>query len=1225
MFLLSCLQQILLKISDAKYGGKSYDNLFMPESIGSVGGGPSGGAGGGRLWFNVTNSMWIDGKITASAGNGQTFGSHPSGGGSGGSIMIHCNLITGYGLILAEGGNGSTYGSMAAGGGAGGRIAMYFVKNTTFSEFRFLANGGRAGGECSSCQLAGESGGPGTIFLYHKIYDHRTLIIDNNGIPNPRNKYINWLDLNQDGGRAWILPLSGEHDFAGGAYRYTMEEIQVYGNGHLAVMPPSKDPSQEVDVEFLGPENLKEYTSGNYNTTIFFKYMIGDRTGSVHVADGQVMDLYREEIDLPFSAYVYSNAYIGLAPDTYIHGVEIHLSGILANVENLTLHHGGYLWLKDGGRTLNETASHYDFQFIRIQDEGRVEAITHPVEHEGITFKTRAISIEGGGILLGTHMTFLTENITVDAGGLISTEGQGFSTHHDRNGLDYHGKPVNQGLPDLVKGKSSGGGHGGSGGHGSHTDPHAGFAYNNIYEPDRKGSAGGYAPNGKNGGSGGGILWMNVTGMIDIDGEVSVKGGDADSNGGGGGSAGSIWMYCNTIRGYGKITAHGGRGSNSNSSPGGGGAGGRIAIYFNFNLTMMSFSYEAFGGLAGTEKAENGGGGTVFIYHMIRQHKTLLVDNDNRQPKDKMNVITDYSDLSKDSCRTWIIPENGTTFAAGEGNKYHFNELQIYGSAHLAFLTDPPNKELDLFFLYMIGDRSGTVHIGKEQTMDLLRFEVDLPFNARVYDGGYLGLGNFTIVHNVTIWIEGTLANIENITLHQNGHLSLLPGGHTQSLLADKFEFIYVRIQDASSINSITDAVSHPGIDFTVVQSISIEGGGTFEVTNIDLQAYNFTIDSGGILTASTLGYKSTDTKNSVVNIGQGTSSNYGSSGAGHGGTSGRGASATSTGQPYGHLYEPTAFGSAGGGISGGQGGGKMFLNISNMLELDGEIRSDGQDATGLSDGGGAAGSILIHTRVFRGLGNITANGGGQYVGNGGQGTGGGGSGGRISIFFNINNTYHGGYQCHGGSVVGNAAQPGGPGTVFMFHKEYNHTTLYVNNDDLQSAHDAYIKDYNDISSDSFKAWILPKLGEPSLVNWEGEFNYHFNELQIYGNAHIAILPEVVSNETDFHFINMIGDRTGTVHVGPQQVLDLERVFVDTPFNAYVYKDGYLGLAYATNIEKVFIHVEGTVDHIHNLTLIAGGRLHLHQTGSTNRREHRQYHVYGITIIKVLVFFYHIT
>jgi hypothetical protein len=45
----------------------------------------------------------------------------------------------------------------------------------------------------------------------------------------------------------------------------------------------------------------------------------------------------------------------------------------------------------------------------------------------------------------------------------------------------------------------------------------------------------------------------------------------------------------------------------------------------------------------------------------------------------------------------------------------------MYGAAHLAFLPEPLNQEVDVYFLYMIGDRSGTVHLGNNQVMDLNR------------------------------------------------------------------------------------------------------------------------------------------------------------------------------------------------------------------------------------------------------------------------------------------------------------------------------------------------------------------------------------------------------------------------------------------------------------------------------------------------------------------------
>ena len=241
--------------------------------------------------------------------------------------------------------------------------------------------------------------------------------------------------------------------------------------------------------------------------------------------------------------------------------------------------------------------------------------------------------------------------------------------------------------------------------------------------------------------------------------------------------------------------------------------------------------------------------------------------------------------------------------------------------------------------------------------------------------------------------------------------------------------------------------------------------------------------------------------------------------------------------------------------------------------------------------------------------GNITANGGNGLIG------GGGGAGGRIAIYFWINNTYLGSYQAHGGDVdTRYNTEPGGPGTVFLYHQEHQHRTLYVNNNGLESRYVTTISDYNDLSQDSFKAWIHPDAGQ----HWAalGNFDFRFEEFQIYGNAHFAVLPEPVSKGSNLFFTNMIGDRTGFVHVGPYQIMDLRRTFIDTPFSTYVYDGGYLGLAPDTNLEKVFVHVEGTVDHIVNLTLIQGGELRLYLTGSTNNRARLNYHINGTTIIK---------
>ena len=1119
--------------------------------------------------------------------------------------------LTGYGSMVSAGGKGSAYSTHAAGGGGGGRIALYFHVNHTFSSFRYLANGGLAGLDRARCPDC-EPGGPGTVYLYHKVHQHSTLLIDNNGAPSPRDRYVNWKSIENDGCRAWILPESGVHTMAKKSFQFHFDELQIKGNGHFAVLPPSASPG------FVFTQNMA--ANQNYNISLHFRYMIGDRTGTVHVGKEQEMDLKRKEIDLPFNTYVYNGGHVGLAPKTVVHGVQIHLAGILSHVVNLTLHHGGYMWLKHGGRTTGQNASHYSFKVVRIQDASQVNATTDPIVDHGITFYTESLFVEGGGILHGTRLTMYSHNITVDDGGRIAADGLGYHHLHRQSThghLSLHGK-VNPGIPDDVKGRAAGAGHGASGGRATIVGGHgAGFAYGDTYEPYVFGSSGGPGLNNKPGGTGGGIIWMNVTGTFHIDGLVTSHGGFADGNGGGGGSGGSVLIITHTIKGYGQITADGGRGSSNYRSPGGGGGGGRVAFYFQVNETSMGFKYHAKGGASGNPaRAENGGAGTAFLYHLREKHRTLIIDNGGLQPRDRYHIIDDYANLEGDGCRTWILPQSGTHRFAGGTHDYHFEELQIYGAAHVAILTEPVNTNATLFFLYMIGDRSGTFHIGKNQRMDLHRAEIDLPFSVRVYYGGYLGLAPITVVHGVSIWLHGELDHVEFMTLHHNGLFSQEHGGHTEGQPESHYRFTTVRIQDNSTVAAITDPVKDPGITFFVIE-LFIEGGGTYVGSRMTINAVNITIDDGGSFHSDGLGYRTTDPLQVAagVNIGKGFSHAAGSSGGGYGGTSGRGAGTQRTGQPHGHVFQPFAFGSSGGGghNHGGTGAGRIWFNVTNVIHIDGEVRANGNGAMTVDGGGGSGGSIWMHCKIIRGTGNITANGGDQYQAR--LGTGGGGAGGRIALYFWENSTYLGTFQSHGGDTsVQSNGEPGGPGTVVLYHEHHQHTTLYVNNNMRNSKYVYRVHDYNDLSTDSFKAWILPESGDHWLTN--GGHNYRFDELQIYGHAHLAVLPKPLQGGASLHFKHMIGDRSGVLHVGPHQIVDLKRDFIDTPFSSFVYEHGYLGLAPDTELNKVFVEVEGTIDHVHNLTLVAGGQLRISLSGSTNRRAARQYWILGRTVIK---------
>ena len=47
-------------------------------------------------------------------------------------------------------------------------------------------------------------------------------------------------------------------------------------------------------------------------------------------------------------------------------------------------------------------------------------------------------------------------------------------------------------------------------------------------------------------------------------------------------------------------------------------------------------------------------------------------------------------------------------------------------------------------------------------------------------------------------------------------------------------------------------------------------------------------------------------------------------------------------GAAYGHIYEPLLFGSSGGGLNSGRGGGVIWFNVTNVIQIDGEVSADG-------------------------------------------------------------------------------------------------------------------------------------------------------------------------------------------------------------------------------------------------------------------------------------------
>jgi hypothetical protein len=145
-------------------GGTVYGSFAQPTDLGS-GGGTSyaglGGAGGGAIQITAGGIFIINGTISADGANGTN---SRSGGGSGGSIWITAQLVSGSGAISAQGGVGEpTHG----GGGGGGRIAIQSDVNSLAGSL--VAYGG----------AGAMTGGAGTV--YTELTGQNGLLVFDNG------------------------------------------------------------------------------------------------------------------------------------------------------------------------------------------------------------------------------------------------------------------------------------------------------------------------------------------------------------------------------------------------------------------------------------------------------------------------------------------------------------------------------------------------------------------------------------------------------------------------------------------------------------------------------------------------------------------------------------------------------------------------------------------------------------------------------------------------------------------------------------------------------------------------------------------------------------------------------------------------------------------------------------------------------------------------------------
>lgn len=194
----------------------------------------------------------------------------------------------------------------------------------------------------------------------------------------------------------------------------------------------------------------------------------------------------------------------------------------------------------------------------------------------------------------------ITNDVTLASGAEIDISQRGY----------YQG---GQG-PGAASVNTGGAGHGGTGSGYQLTIASGGDVYGSVKAPVTIGSSGGY--------EGGGAVKLDVSGDIDVSGNIYADGRDGISSQGGG-AGGSIYLItAQQISGNGTIAANGGVGSNSR----GGGGGGRISI--TYATTTGSRTVTAYGGSTSTDY-RFGGAGTVYISDTTSGIDQLIIDNND--------------------------------------------------------------------------------------------------------------------------------------------------------------------------------------------------------------------------------------------------------------------------------------------------------------------------------------------------------------------------------------------------------------------------------------------------------------------------------------------------------------------------------------------------------------------------------------------------------------------
>jgi len=498
----------------------------------------------------------ISGKPGQGPGGGGYVGTSGGGGGYGGVGAASSHSSPGGGTysspsspdLPGSGGGGGTFGSYYTGGNGGGAIRLQTTNLTLNGTIR--ANG-------LTPSTGGKNGGGsgGGVYLMCRT------MVGNGSIQANGGSGVDNEAGGGGGGRVAVV-----YDVAAQAALGAQPTVTFSAAPGPAGMSGQQAGTVYLPSNILLTDRLADLLVGSIRVYGITNW------GAVNAVVSNVIVKFEEA---PFTIRVTNNALVTTSGALDLNNATVSVGG------NLLLTNGSTLTLRSG--STNGLATRYG---------GLLDVVGN------ITLATNCTNFVWSYPTNGSSIRLHSGSFTLAQGAQINADGAGYVKGYGpgRGGIDNSG---------------GGGGYGGYGGVGSHPGATSGPPYGVSNEvPLRVGSPGGAGGYGAGyAGSGGGLVWLEVDGLMQLSGLISANGAKVPSGYGGGGAGGGIYIRCDILTNSvsGQLTANGAQGG----AESGGGSGGRIYVWRRLQWGDPSFLGSVNGGASGGSIGQPGAVGTI--------------------------------------------------------------------------------------------------------------------------------------------------------------------------------------------------------------------------------------------------------------------------------------------------------------------------------------------------------------------------------------------------------------------------------------------------------------------------------------------------------------------------------------------------------------------------------------------------------------------------------------